>query len=353
MSASRNQAYLKTRVGVFSARLLGAEEIEHLKAASLRQLGEHLDLQPIFEEPIDSRQKIRLVEQAMLQRLMNELSVLLRPLSGRSRGLMLYWPRKYELYNLKTLIRGKLNGLGMEEIRDNLFDMPVNIRLPHESLLQAENVLEMLRQLEQGPYALIARQARSVFEEQHENFSLDAAIDRLYYTGMLGQANITDSIDKRGLKKAIGIMVDRQNILWLMRYRLVYRFAPSEAYYLLVPYGGRIQREKLMELANLDGLETIIDHLPATFKTILTNAQNITQVRQRLDHTACVELRKLMHHSPDALVSALSYMIVRDMDMMKLYAIIQGKLLQMDEAILNQAVPGDPLQTAAAEANHV
>jgi V/A-type H+-transporting ATPase subunit C len=353
MSSSRNQAYLKTRVGVFSARLLDTEQIKRLKQMSLRELGELYDLTPVFEENIDNRQKIRLAEQAMLQRLMNELSILLRPLTGRSRGLMLYWPRKYELYNLKTLIRGKLNGLGMDEIRDNLFNMPENIRLPHKSLLQAENVLEMLRQLEQGPYALIARQARNVFEEHHENFSLDAAIDRLYYTGMLGHANITDSTDKRSLKNVIGIMVDRQNILWLMRYRLVYRFAPSEAYYLLVPYGGRIRREKLMELANLDGLETIIDHLPAPFRTILSNAQNITQVRQRLDHTACDELRKLIHHSPDALVCALSYMIIRDMDLMKLYAIIQGKLLQMDEAILDQAVPGDPLQAEVAEASHV
>ncbi|MEW7998319.1 MAG: V-type ATPase subunit [Candidatus Thiodiazotropha endolucinida] len=353
MSSNRDQAYLKTRVGVLSARLLDADEIERLKQMSLRQLGDAFDLQPIFEESIDNRQRIRLVEQALLQRLMSELSVLLRPLSGRSRGLMLYWPRKFELYNLKTLIRGKLNSLGMEEIRDNLFEMPENIRLPHESLLQAENVLEMLRQLDQGPYALIARQARNVFEEQHENFSLDAAIDRLYYTGMLRHANITDSIDKRGLKKVIGIMVDRQNILWLLRYRLVYRFAPSEAYYLLIPYGGRLQREKLMELANLDGLETIIEHLPAPFKAILSNANNITQVRQRLDQTVSDELRKLMRHSPDAVVSALSYLIIRDMDLMKLYAIIQSKLLQMDGTILNEAVPGNPLQLEATEASHV
>ncbi|MEW8462730.1 MAG: V-type ATPase subunit, partial [Candidatus Thiodiazotropha endolucinida] len=107
MSSNRDQAYLKTRVGVLSARLLDADEIVRLKQMSLRQLGDAFDLQPIFEESIDNRQRIRLVEQALLQRLMSELSVLLRPLSGRSRGLMLYWPRKFELYNLKTLIRGK------------------------------------------------------------------------------------------------------------------------------------------------------------------------------------------------------------------------------------------------------
>jgi V/A-type H+/Na+-transporting ATPase subunit C len=343
MSSLRDQAYLKTRVGVFASRLFSARDIERYKGMSLTQLGEAFDLLPIFEESLEVQQKSRLVEQALLQRMMLELSVLLRPLSGRARGLLLYWPRKFELYNLKTLIRGKLNDLGMEEIRDNLHDLPENIRLPHEALLQAENVLEMLRQLEQGPYAMIARQARHVYEEKNEGFSLDAAIDRLYYSGMMRHINMASSNDRHGAQKLIGGMIDRQNILWLMRYRLVYRFSSSEAYYLLITTGGRIQRASLMELANLEGLETIIDHLPSHFREPLQGVENITQVRQRLDFIISSELQKLMRYSPDAVVSALSYLIVRDMDLRQLYAIIQGKLLQMDPQLIDAAVPTDPL----------
>ncbi|MCU7844529.1 MAG: V-type ATPase subunit [Candidatus Thiodiazotropha sp. (ex Monitilora ramsayi)] len=346
MGSLRNQAYLKTRVSIFSSRLLTPEAVERYKSMSLNQLGEAFDLMPIIEEPLEARQKSRLVEQALLHRMMSELSVLLRPLSGRARGLLLYWPRKFELYNLKTLIRGKLNDLGMDEIRDSLHDLPENIRLPHESLLQAENVLEMLRQLDQGPYAMIARQARHVFEEKNESFSLDAAIDRLYYTGMQRHINLAGGIDKRGLHKVIGIMIDRQNILWLLRYRLVYRFAPSEAYYLLIPTGGRIQRDLLMELANLEGLDNIVDHLPDPFRQILESADTITRIRQKLDHHVSLELQKLMRYSPDAVVSALSYMIIRDMDLMRVYAIIQGKLLQMDASLVDRAVPGDALAAA-------
>jgi V/A-type H+-transporting ATPase subunit C len=350
MSSQQDQAYLKTRVGVFSARLLSLADVERLKQMSLTQLGEAYELQPIFEQAIDIRQKSALVEQTLLQRLLDELAIVLRPVSGRSRGLMLFWPRKYELYNLKTLIRGKWHNMAIQEIRHNLYALPKNIRLPHESLLQAENVLEMLRQLERGPYSQIARQARTVFEEQHENFPLGAAIDRLYYTGMLAQANITDCLDKRGLKKAIGSMVDRQNILWLMRYRLVYDFAPSEAYYLLIPYGGQMQRDTLLELANLDNLETIINHLPEPFRTLLSGTEHITEARQKLDRWVANELRKLMRNSPDSVVSALCYLIIRDMDIWRLYAIIQGKLLQLEQNLIDKAVPGQLISIAPSEA---
>jgi V/A-type H+-transporting ATPase subunit C len=349
MNSLRDQAYLKTRVVIFASRLFSIEEVQRLKQMTLNQLGERFDLLPILEQDIETRQKSGLVEQALLQGLMNELKVLLRPLSGRARGLILYWPRKYELYNLKTLIQGKWNNLGIQEIRHNLYALPENIRLPHEALLQAENVQEMLRQLERGPYSQIARQARHVYEEQHENFSLGAAIDRLYYTGMLAQANITDCGDKRGLKKAIGSMVDRQNILWLMRYRLIYHFAPSEAYYLLIPYGGQIQRDHLMALANVDGLDTIIDQLPEPFQTLLSGSVNITVARQRLDQWVTDVLRQLILSSQDAVVASLCYLINRDMDIWRLYGIIQGKLLEMQPVLINEAISPNRGDARAAE----
>ncbi|MEJ2608715.1 MAG: V-type ATPase subunit [Candidatus Thiodiazotropha sp.] len=350
MSSQRDQAYLKTRVSLLSTRLLSPVDIEHLKQLSLHQFGERFDLLPIFKQEIDSQQKSILVEQLFLQRLMDELKVLLRPLSGRSRGLMLYWPRKYELYNLKTLIRGKLHNLATQEIRNNLYALPENIRLPHEALLQAENVQEMLRLLERSPYSQIARQARVVFEEHQESFSLGSAIDRLYYTGMLAQANISESIDTHGLKKIIASIIDRQNILWLMRYRLVYRFSPSEAYYLLIPQGGEIHRDNLLELVNLDNLEIIIDRLPEPFRNLLSDIKNITQARQLLDRWVADRLRKLIHYSPDAVVSALCYLIVRDIDLRHLYAIIQGKLLEMPQNLLDEAILSDQFATTVGEA---
>ncbi len=343
MSSLRDQAYLKTRVGVFAGRLFTPDDIARFKGMELDQLGQSFDLQPLFEEPLEVRQKSRLVEQALLSRVLSEHAVLLRPTSGSTRGLLLYWPRKYELYNLKTLIRGKLNDLGMEEIRDNLHDLPENISLPHESLLQAENVLEMLRQLERGPYAVIARQARHVYEEKNEAFSLDAAIDRLYYTGMMRHLTIANSSDKHGAKRLIGVMIDRQNILWLMRYRLVYRFSSSEAYYLLIPSGGRMQRDSLMVLANLESLEAIVEQLPAPFRGQLLEVKDITQARQRLDTFVGLEMRKLMRHSPDAVISALAYLIAREIDLRVVYAIIQGKLLGLSPQLIDAAAPDNPL----------
>jgi len=75
----------------------------------------------------------------------------------------------------------------------------------------------------------------------------------------------------------------------------------------------------------------------------LKTVGNSTQVRQRLDQYVSRELQKLMHYSPDAVVTALCYLITRDMDLMRVYALIQGKLLGMERDLLDEAIPSDIL----------
>jgi len=60
MSSIRDQAYLKTRNGVFASRLLSPSDIASYKGMSLNQLGETFDLQPLFEENLALRLKSRL-----------------------------------------------------------------------------------------------------------------------------------------------------------------------------------------------------------------------------------------------------------------------------------------------------
>jgi V/A-type H+-transporting ATPase subunit C len=282
---------------------------------------------------------------------MLEFSILLYPLTSKARELLLYWSRKFELYNLKTLIRGKLNGLGLDTIRDDLYELPDSIRLPHETLLHAENVLEMLRLLERGSYAMIARQARQVYEEKNEPFSLDAAIDRLYYAGLAKYVQTSEVTDKPGLKHLVSTLIDRQNILWLLRYRFAYNFTPSKAYYLLIPSGGNLTRHKLMQLSDLESSEAMIEQLPSKLTRLLQNTANSMQIRQKLDLHVSREARKLIHTSPCVVVAALGYLIAREKDLRRLFAIIQGRLLELDQSLIEEAVVGPAMSPAMDQAS--
>ena len=104
------------------------------------------------------------VEQAELSRLLADLRLIIRPLTGSDRELLIHAIHLYELANLKTIIRGKLAGLARNEIEAELFDLGAFATLPMNELLQTEDAPEALRRLESTPYFGIARQARRTLE---------------------------------------------------------------------------------------------------------------------------------------------------------------------------------------------
>ncbi len=165
MSSASRQTYLNTRVSVMTARLFEPGAVNDLVKLDIQELTEGFGLEAVLDDQLTTRAKSRAIEQSLIQVLLFELAVLIRPMNAAERAIVLAWARKYALYNLKTLIRGKLYNLEQREIRSNLYDLPENIRLPHQELFRAENVLELLRQLEDGPHRLIARQAREIYEQ--------------------------------------------------------------------------------------------------------------------------------------------------------------------------------------------
>ncbi|KRT54904.1 V-type ATPase subunit [endosymbiont of Ridgeia piscesae] len=339
------QTYLKTRVSILASRLLDPEQAAELIDLTAEELDQRLALNGILSQNLRTQQLNRTLEHSLINNLMLELAVLTRPLTGSARTLLLFWSRKFELFNLKALIRSKLKGLPIEQIQETLHQLPESISLPHEALLQTENIREMLRLLEHGPYAPIAHQARQVYAEKNEPFSLDAAIDRSYFSGLVHQAQRTEPLHRDSLRPLIGSLIDRQNILWLFRYRFSYRLSPSETYYLLIPAGRQIGRQQLMQLANLSSFGEIIENLPARIRALLAESINPMQVRQQLDRQMSTEAQRLIRFSPSVLTRALAYLVARHFDLERLQAILQGRALGLNGDLIRQAIGVPPLAT--------
>jgi V/A-type H+-transporting ATPase subunit C len=333
MSASA-QAYLNTRVTAMASRLLTPEQMSELVSLSLPDLAERFDLQPLHEEQLSARAKSRAVEQALIRLLLAELKVLIRPMTPIERGLIIAWGRKFALFNLKTLIRGKLYELDQTEIGENLYDLPEDVRLHDQELFRTENVLELLRTLEQGPYRLIARQAREVYEQRREPFALEAAIDQRYYHELARLVMQFPSESLQPLRAMLGTLLDRVNLLWLLRFRFSYRLTPSETFYFLVPSFRLLSRERLLALVNIDSFEQVLQALPPPLDAMLAGSASIIEVQKRAGAFAAEQTRHLLAQGNSGIARALGYLILRERDLFMLFALIQGKLLDLPQELI-------------------
>ncbi len=338
MSRATSQAYLNTRVSILATRLLSPVVAAGLGESTLEEISQNFGLPAVLDEGLSARSKNRAIEQALITTLLSELRVLIRPMLPAERALVLNWGRKFALFNLKTLIRGKLYNLNPGEIRDNLYALPPQVELPVQELLRTENVLELLRQLEQGPYAFIAHQAREVYEQKREPFALEATIDQLYYAGMARQVLQFHGGSQRPLQLVVGALLDQVALLWLLRFRFAYGMSPSETFYQLVPSLRLMHRERLLQLVNLDSLERVLSALPEPLAGMLAGSSSLIEVQKRIGRHTARAARQVLRHSTSGVARSLSYLMLREMDLFLLFALTQGKILGLPADVVDIAL---------------
>ncbi len=291
------------------------------------------------------------LEQSIIRAQLADILVLMRA-AGDARGFLQYWTLRFEITNLKAIIRGKLAKAPVSLIRQELSDMGFLTTLPTEELLQTEDIQELLRRLESTPYADMVRFARRAFEAQPRLFDLDAALDRRYYHGLVERARPLDESLGTSFRKIMELHIDRINLTWLLRFRFNYRLPPAQVYYLLIPSHYRLSSSTLKELSVLSRMEDVMAALPQPYLGWLKDASSVNQVAGILDaHYAETSLAILRSSAP-AFSRAFAYLVLRDHDLRRVRATLKGWSLGLDVATIRQALGLDEspagLQTGVA-----
>lgn len=343
MSRAAYSAYLNTRVAAKATQLLRGGDLERMSRLGLPEIALRFGLSAILDQPGSSRAKSRAVEQALIDILLDELAVLMRPMHSAERALALAWARQYALFNLKTLLRGKIRQLDPAEIRENLYDLPAQFRLSREDLFRAESAVELLRYLESGPLSLLARQAREIYETRQEAFALEAAIDQRYYAEMVQRVDrLEDRAGRRQARILVGSLVDRANILWLLRFRFAYQLSPSETFYQLLPSPHLLTRQRLLELVSLDEEPRVIEALPQPLRDLLGDAANLMEIQRRLSHYCAGIAWSVLRQGESAVARAMAYLVLREADLRVIFSLVQGRLLDLPAQYVDLALGLSP-----------
>jgi len=331
MSAAQ-YAYLNTRTSLYAGQLLGPDRLDTLIDRPYDEDAHDAD------QPDATAQYTGDLDQHNVTILLRELAVLIRPQSGAPRELLVYWAHRFELGNLKTIIRGKMANQPQQAIEEQLQDMGAFTSLPIAVLLQSDSPAELLRRLEQTPYAEIARQARHLLEQGEALFALDAALDRRYFAGLARRGAAIGGSPGQLLRAIVGSIIDRVNLVWLLRYRYAYNLPPAQAYYLLIPASHRLMPPQLQQLAQCANFEEAITNLPPPFNRILAGARNTTEVTLKLERETWRIAADTLYHSSFNVARAFAYMMLRERDLRRLRAIVRGRDMRMGATMIRAAL---------------
>jgi V/A-type H+-transporting ATPase subunit C len=342
MSTSALDAYLQTRVSIFRSNLIESEEFERRIDVPVEEGLAHLVPSAVDSDSEGGIADPYVVERALYNMLRLELAVLLRPLSGAARDFLFFWAHRFDVLNLKAIIRGRLRDVPQDDIARNLFDMPPFTTLPIEQLLRTENVQELLRQLEGGRYADIAGPARRVFEEKHDLLAVDATLDQRYYAGLHSRTEKLAPRDRTEIVGLVGTRIDHLNLSWIIRYRFAYGLSPSETYYLLIPHGRTLHRDRLLALVEAVECHKLREQLAGSYGEWLCNTEDPLAVENFLDEQMRRAATTVLVNGQSALARAYAYLYLREKDIRRLLAIVRGKHFGLAPAVIRHAVLGAP-----------
>lgn len=330
--------YLSTRLDLFSSRLISYPQLvgfidydlDRILAEIRAITGTHYDLDASGGNDVESR---------LIRGALEDFRVLIRPFSGSERRYLLFAIRLFELANLKLLIRGKFSGVSNDEIRQQLVDLGDFADLPLSRLIETDDPHEMLRLLETTAYAGIVRQARRVYEEQgHDLFLLDATIDRGFFIDLDQRTRFLHEEDAAFLAQVMDELLDRFNLLWLLRYRFAYGLSPARSFYLLTTTGRKLNASRLLQLVRLDSVEAVVEALPEPYRERLTGLARISDMETVMEYHALTVAADMLRNGSNLVARTFSYILLREAEVRFLQAVIKGKRLDFDRDLIRQAV---------------
>lgn len=337
-------AYLNTRVSLYAARLWRDEELDGLVSAPDDVVADALVARGLSHLAADSGGGLDRapdsgsLEQRIVAQILDETRILIRPLSGAARAFLTFWTARFEISNVKTLLRSKMTGERPATVLSRLTPMGAFGRLDNQDLAHAEDVGELLRRLEAGPYAGIVRHARRAFEQSGDPFSLDAALDHGYYEGLTLRARPLEEKYGASFRSLMAHLIDRINLVWLLRYRFNYRLPPAQVYYLLVGSRYGLPGSRLQELAALESLDAVLDALPAAWQVQLSGVTDIPGVFARMERAAAARAQQVLRSGAPGVARAFAYLILRERDLRGVRAILRGRHLGLGGADIRQAL---------------
>ena len=117
--------------------------------------------------------------------------------------------------------------------------------------------------------------------------------------------------------------------------------------YLLIPAGFHVSAERLRDLAQLSAVADVLTQIPTPLQRVVAGLTSTLAVDRALERETWRVATLTLRRTAFNLARALAYLILRERDINLVYAVLQGKRLRLDSALIREVI-GESVTSAAA-----
>ena len=336
-----DSGYANARLRGMRSRLLPREMYERLiDAADMSQVVKQLmetPYAPDLESELVHGRTAAVVDAALKENMVAAYRKVLTFLPPHSRKLLSTLLGRWDVFNIKTILRAAHNHVPFDEVRSSFFPAGYLGTPELEALAKLDDVHAAIDTMVMWGlvYAAPLRQAYPDYARDDDLASLELALDRQYAAWAAGRL-VGDSPDVDIARRVLGMQIDTFNLVMIFRLLKADVDATRAGMYFLE--GGRsIRREAFMALSRLSDVDEVLDRLKRTSYSEALDAAALRYLEnasipvferaleEQLMRTAFMAGVK----DPHGVGVAISYLYGKQNEITNLRIVVKGKAVGM------------------------
>lgn len=257
-------AFINAKVRAMLSRLLSNAQLEKLINAENSYdavlVLENSPYAAIVQQDIVSKEGIEAVEKEFIKYDIDIHKKIIKNLSGSARKLIELLMQRYELDEIKAVLRIWNKQTEPEAarylIRDTI-SCPIDI----DNILSAQTIEDIIFILDDTPYKKPILNAREKYKHTNSLFYIEVSLDKDYFFRVWQEVDKLPKKDRNIASKLLGIEIDIENISQMIRLKQYFNLPSGEALKMVIPYGFRITTDLARKVFMADGIKTMIEGL--------------------------------------------------------------------------------------------
>jgi V/A-type H+/Na+-transporting ATPase subunit C len=320
--------YPNARVRARIGRIFDEKQFQEIiEAENIEEVKNYLRGYPDYAKYIDQYP----LEKALDTQLAENYDLVARITPENSREAFKFLLKKWDIRNIKSIIIAKESGLKAEETLDLLVPYG-DLTDKLDSLVDADDVTEVLNALEGTEYAPLLEDAIPKYQETGMLLPLEASLDKYLLKNLLRTVTTPEDDNTSYLKTYVGNMVDGANLKIILRAKVDgLNYEDIEPY--MISAGYQIREWKLKDLMESEDVAGVISGLEGTeYASLLAEPMadynetgSISSFETALDNNVVETAKKISLKNQFGIGPMIGFLSRKEKEIKNLKIIVRGK----------------------------
>lgn len=330
-------AYITGRVRAKKTKLIPNDMYQRMLSMDIAEITRYLE-ETQYKDEIDEMAKdysgVDLVEYATFANLAKTYRNLLEVSIDEPKFLILEYLRRWDVWNIKTILRGKFHGSGDEEIMKYLVPAGELDLEFLDGLTKKNTVEEVIQAFDGTDYYVALTQY-----DGHMLSSVENALDKLYYFRMERAVGGTLSVGGGLLLKYVRKEIDIKNVITL--FRMTKAGIDASIIQENLIEGGKLG-DDLSRMAGQSYDEFVrgLEGYPfwSAISDVATEGDGISRIEARLKAYLVRYAWAISNYHPLSILPVLGYIVSKDTEVSNIRKIVRGKEADLPAELIEEQV---------------